>query len=71
MYKNCYIWGLVWGEAIQTTQEQIRASKQADNQNLEDTQTEIEHLMATEVLKIQLDTLQLEYQALQVENAKL
>ena len=28
-------------------------------------------LMATEGLKIQLDTLQLEYQALQVQNAKL
>ena len=72
IYKNRYNWGYVRGEeAVQTLQEQVRASKQADDQNLENSRTEAERLMATEVLKIQLDTLQLEYQALQVENAKL
>ena len=74
IYKNRYIWGLVQGEeTVRTTQEQVRASKQADDRNLEDARTEAEQsaLMATEVLKIQLETLQLEYQALQVENAKL
>ena len=64
IYKNCYIWELVREEeAIQTTQEQVRASKQADDRNLEDARTEAEQSapMATEALKIQLDTLQLEY----------